>query len=257
MVQVDMVGFYFMGVGLEKLSQLRMVPGVKAKLELLASGEYWLTHFLTQRSVLQFNQARVMAEHLRNEVRSAVSAVDLDTGDIASEVVQRIETFLSRFGDALAHETKSFLIFYVPQEGIYSVIDLIGNADKALANATRSKLPKEATDDFREGGKCLAFQFNTAAGFHLLRAVEKVLRIYLKLVTGRDAEQGHLNWGTCVRDLTASQQADRKVVGVLDQIRSLHRNPLMHPQVFLNLDEARSVFQISASAIDAMAQFFP
>jgi len=257
MIQVDMVGFYFMGAGLSHLSQLKSTAGLNAKLDILATAEYWLGHFLTPRSVLQCEQARALAEHLLTQVRDATIAIDVGTGEIINESAERIETLLARFGEALAHDIKNLLIFYVPQEGIYSVTDLIAKADEALSAASRAKLSKEAIQDFREGGKCLAFQFNTAAGFHLLRAVEKVLRIYFKLVTGRDADRSHLDWGRCIEGLRKAQNADQKVIGVLDQIRSLHRNPLMHPEVFLNLDEARSVFQISASAIDAMAQHLP
>ena len=256
MIQVDMVGFYFMGSGLHELKGLR-AAGLNRKLEILASGLYWLSQFLTPRSVLQFNQAKVMAEHLQDEVRAAVPLVNVDTGELAEEVVFRIETFLDKFGDALAHEIKSFLVFYLPQEGIYSVADLASNAEKAISEAARSKLTKEALDDFREGGRCLAFRFNTAAGFHLLRAVERMLRLYFKSMTGLDADQGHFDWGTCIAQLRKTQRADQKVMAVLDQIRSLHRNPLMHPEVFLNPDEARGIFQISSTAIDAIGRSLP
>jgi hypothetical protein len=56
--------------------------------------------------------------------------------------------------------------------------------------------------------------------------------LYFKTITGKDAAQGHLDWGTCISELTKTQKADAKVLAVLDQIRSVHRNPLMHPEVF-------------------------
>jgi hypothetical protein len=49
-------------------------------------------------------------------------------------------------------------------------------------------------------------------------------------------------------------KANQKVVQVLDQIRDLHRNPLMHPQDFLTMKEAISLFDIAKSAIGSVAE---
>ncbi len=48
--------------------------------------------------------------------------------------------------------------------------------------------------------------------------------------------------------------ADPKVIQVLDQIRDLHRNPLMHPQEFLSMKEAVGLFDIAKSAIASLAE---
>jgi len=58
--------------------------------------------------------------------------------------------------------------------------------------------------------------------------------------------------GPCIDGLKGAG-ADEKTVAVLDQIRSLHRNPLMHPEVFLTADEGLRLFDIAKSAISAMA----
>jgi hypothetical protein len=257
MIQVDMVGFYFMGQGLANLSSLGSIPGLNAKLEILAHAEYWLGQFLTPRSVLQWKQSRALAEHLLEAVRRGEKAINLDTGEIDEDTVQVIQTLYARFGEALGYDAKNLLVFYVPQEGVYSVSVLCTDAVSALSSTSQSKLPKEGIRDFNEGGRCLACGFNTAAGFNLLRSVERALRVYYKLVTERDADKGHLDWRTCIQQLRKANCADPKVLGVLDQIRALHRNPLMHPEAFLEADEARGIFQIAASAIDAMTRYFP
>lgn len=41
---------------------------------------------------------------------------------------------------------------------------------------------------------------------------------------------------------------------ILDHIRDLHRNTLMHPQAFLQMTEALRLFDIAKSAISAMAE---
>ena len=39
-----------------------------------------------------------------------------------------------------------------------------------------------------------------------------------------------------------------------DQLRDLHRNPINHPEVFLEPSEALELFNISTSALSAMAR---
>jgi hypothetical protein len=45
---------------------------------------------------------------------------------------------------------------------------------------------------------------------------------------------------------------DMKVLGTLDQIRALHRNPLAHPEENLSSEDATVVLGIAVSAIAAM-----
>ncbi len=46
--------------------------------------------------------------------------------------------------------------------------------------------------------------------------------------------------------------ADSKVTAALDQIRDLHRNPLMHPEDTLTLPEADALFGLAEAAIVAI-----
>jgi len=85
-----------------------------------------------------------------------------------------------------------------------------------------------------------------------MRATEAVLRVYYTLVTGKDSDK--MDWGTCTHDLTKSGKANKKVVQVLDQIRDLHRNPVMHPQDFLTMKEAIGLFDIAKSAISSLSE---
>jgi hypothetical protein len=49
-------------------------------------------------------------------------------------------------------------------------------------------------------------------------------------------------------------KADLKVVAALDQIRDLHRNPNIHPEEVLTLDEALALLGIAQSAILGMVR---
>lgn len=45
---------------------------------------------------------------------------------------------------------------------------------------------------------------------------------------------------------------DPKLIDILDHIRDLHRNTLMHPEAFLKMTEALRLFDIAKSEISAM-----
>ncbi len=57
----------------------------------------------------------------------------------------------------------------------------------------------------------------------------------------------------CINELRASGE-DEKLMDILDHVRDLHRNALMHPEVFLEMPEALRLFDISKSAISAVAE---
>jgi len=66
-----------------------------------------------------------------------------------------------------------------------------------------------------------------------------------------EPKESQRNWGYYIRALT-EKKADRKVIAHLEQIKDLHRNPLIHPEVHLQLAEAVTLFAICTSAIHAM-----
>jgi hypothetical protein len=128
---------------------------------------------------------------------------------------------------------------------------LTSKAEVNILEDALGVIEDQAKKDFREAGRCLAFEVPTAAGFHAMRATENVLRQYYSLLLGKPVTR--IDWGTCTQELKKAK-ANQKVVQVLDQIRDLHRNPLMHPQEFLSMKDAISLFDIAKSAIGALAE---
>ena len=128
---------------------------------------------------------------------------------------------------------------------------LIAKAEVNILEGALAVIGDQAKKDFREAGRCLAFEVPTAAGFPAMRATAHVLRQYYTLFTTHPADRKE--WATCVNELTKAG-APPKVMQVLDQIRDLHRNPLMHPQDFLSMKDAISLFDIAKSAIGSLAE---
>jgi hypothetical protein len=56
-----------------------------------------------------------------------------------------------------------------------------------------------------------------------------------------------------IDELRNRNLVDAKVLAILDQVRQLHRNPLVH-KIFLEMDEAINLFDIAKGAMNAMAQ---
>ncbi|MBI2187166.1 MAG: hypothetical protein HYU37_08605 [Acidobacteria bacterium] len=100
--------------------------------------------------------------------------------------------------------------------------------------------------------RCLAFEVPTAAAFHVMRATEGVLRKYHALTKGLPAGTKSPEWAQCINEIKAAG-GNPKVTGILGHIRDLHRNPTMHPQECLSIQEALSLFDVAKSAIVAMA----
>ena len=115
----------------------------------------------------------------------------------------------------------------------------------------------EAVFDAKEAGKCLAYEVPTACGFHVFRVTESVLRKYYAHVTGGAAPPKVRSLGVYVNALKATKKGDEKILAALKQMTDLHRNPLIHPETVLTVDEAIAIFGIARSAITAMLSALP
>jgi hypothetical protein len=102
-----------------------------------------------------------------------------------------------------------------------------------------------------QAGRCLAFGISTASGYHALRAVEKVLREYYESLVKKPADD--IRMKQAIDELTKAGP-DRKTMAALDQLRDLHRNPIDHPEEFLESAEALELFNAATVAISKMAR---
>lgn len=168
--------------------------------------------------------------------------------------LQQIATTAKTFETILAAELQNVATYFISKKGIYDTNDLILHADDMFTEQVKARLSEGAISDMREAGKCLAFDLGTAAGFHIARAVEQVLLDYLALLNPdavanmKDAQRNLGNYIKLVQD----NKGEKKVCSCLDQFRELHRNPLIHPESVLTVDEAFTLLGIAQSAIVAM-----
>ena len=157
------------------------------------------------------------------------------------------------FQTVLTAELSTLEAYQVSPKGIYSTSALIDHAENALSDEVKVVLnnqAKQTIDDTNQAGRCLALDLPTASGFHIMRAVETVLKAY-RVSFG--ASMRGRSWGAYIVSLKGTG-ASPKVLGILDQIKDLHRNPTIHPDIVLSPDEAAELFAIAQSAISAMVR---
>lgn len=237
-----------------ELQALRSLPSDHTKLGKehtapLWRASFWLESFLDAKTIpldVSDATARNLVSSLQSLGQKVYAAEEIQSWELTS-----IQNMLSQFETILAAELQKHLTYLVSQIGGYSMPLLVSKAEVNLPEDSLETIADGARKDFREAGRCLAFEVPTAAGFHAMRATERVLRQYYQLVMKKDP--GHVDWGTCTQELTKAG-ANAKIVHVLDQIRSIHRNPLMHPEDFLTMKEAIGLFDIAKSAIGALAE---
>jgi hypothetical protein len=128
---------------------------------------------------------------------------------------------------------------------------LIDKATALFSKEIQTWFTAEETYNIEQAGKCIALEVPTAAGFHLVRAAESVIRRYYAIVVGKEPAKKMRNWGVYIKGLQECG-ADPKIIHALDQIRDLHRNPVIHPEVTLTLEEAISLVGIIESIISAI-----
>ena len=247
--------FYQIGWQVHQLSEI----GVQSKRSLFAWKLLWARTALlrfTQDNLIPAPLSKSSALDLISSIDQAIppgqlwsADTDAEIGIQAASISQRLQEFEHVINAELAHiET-----FVTSPKGIFDTKGLVEYADRMFSDAVRSWLSEQALTDIRQAGRCLAFELPTAAGFHLARAVEESIRKYYKLVSGKPYSQDNpgRSWAKYISSLK-SEGADEKVLNALDQMRDLHRNPISHPDVNLETEEAIMLMGLTQSAIVAM-----
>jgi hypothetical protein len=163
---------------------------------------------------------------------------------------------LQNFEAVLAAELGLMDIYLVAQKGGLATSDLINNGEVCFAAALAIKVP-EAVFDVREATKCIAYEVGTAAGFHLHRANESVLHRYYDAVTGGKPRPPGRNIGDHLHALNTHNAGDSKVRSALKDLKDMHRNPLIHPEAQLTVDEAIDLLGMIRAVVGQMLKEIP
>jgi hypothetical protein len=124
-------------------------------------------------------------------------------------------------------------MYYVSPKGGYNTQYLTDYGESIFPRELGMKVP-EALPDVQQATRCIAFELPTAAGFHLHRANESVLRVYWDNVTEGEARPKEGNMGVYLRELNRLRKGKESIREHLKSIKDFHRNPLMHPEQSLD-----------------------
>jgi hypothetical protein len=155
------------------------------------------------------------------------------------------------FETVLKTELNNADTYFIDPKGSHKTSVLITQAHREIPATVLADVP-EIMEDFNQAGRCLLFDNSTAVGFHLMRATETVIYKYLRKLSGKDTPVKSRNWGVYITALK-KLDADPKVVGTIQHIKDVYRNPILHPEVTLTADEAQVLFGLSVSAIVQIA----
>jgi hypothetical protein len=224
----------------------------------------WLKLYQAQQAIETLASDRNLQSHMRGltvplgKLHEAVRSVigrDLEA-DFSQYDQAAIIGALNVFDVVLQSDLAVTDAYLVVEKQPYSTTNLIFAGETLFPPDAARKVPA-CVMDLQEAGKCLAFELPTACGFHIMRAMEAVLRRYWEVVTGNKPHPKHRNIGVYLRGMREQGCGDAKVIAALTQLKDLHRNAISHPDDTLKLHEASSLIGIAQSAVAAMLKSIP
>lgn len=172
-----------------------------------------------------------------------------------------------RFNNVYEQEVEDAHILCVTSIGAYSTSVLMENAYTHLSAQAQKKVHPQTKTDLNSSGRCLALDLPTASGFHAMRAVEAEARLYHQIVTSAPEPLSDVPLGPVIngkkgdfaglRDqfITEGQSNDSSlglIISMLSHVNKIYRCPITHPDMTLDYDGAKHVFDLATVAISAI-----
>ncbi len=224
---------------------------------------------------------RRIADHLEqcDELRNALAAAEslhgfirgtlypIRDGLLNEKHVSLLGDYLKEFENALKLDLGALPIFVLEDKRGYSARQFVtGNGARMIfSSQDQTRLPPLCLEDIDHAGKCLMHSQFTAAGFHVIRALEAVTRSYYERVKAKpptNEKRKFLPLGmmtNALKDvfngLTNKQEgALSEIIPLLERINRIYRNPIMHPEMILKEELAIKVFETAKLVIDDMLE---
>jgi len=191
---------------------------------------------------------KLIADHASTDDGKAVRFTAL-VADAVKNAVRKFEILLEK-------DLHDLPLFCVQEQGNFSTERLIKGASAGHPQATRAKLAISQMNEIDEAGRCLAFARSTASGFHILRAMELLVRDYIARVGLPAPAANKYNWGEYIQILRTGGRP-KEITDLLQMVKDNYRNPIMHPEDSLTAEEALSLFGICQSAIEVICRDMP
>jgi hypothetical protein len=202
-----------------------------------------IEEFLRQLQEMGLTVTWRAARKLR-EIKGKIEEADEKT--LTEERAAEIRDIMKELRPTLEAEAAG-MVAYIVSERRFRTDHLLKYPERLFAAHVFRNLSEFAQKDFAESAKCLAFERPTAAAFHMLRAVEAILRDYYCQKVSR--KRCALMWGPIVHSMkSAPRKFPKTIVAQLDHIREAFRNPTAHPEKVYDIDEAQDLLAICVDA---------
>ncbi len=257
MIRISLPWIFELSEQLQPLSRLPDQPTVynevwlplitaEGALQTLSIGSIFTPYLLTSWALSQQLLANIRTQTQQTDTNRQLTQFELWS----------IKNTYGQYRTALLAELGALNAYFVTQKGGFDMYTLLISGETLFPADMGAKVP-EAVIDAREAAKALAYEVPTSCGFHTFRVTEAILRKYYAQVTGGAALPKVRNIGVYLNALKQAKKGDEKILAALKQMIDLHRNPLIHPDVVLTLDEAIATLGIARSVITAMLAALP
>jgi hypothetical protein len=200
--------------------------------------------------------SRNAAGDLYSEVTKHVNAGDWGEKTLTEYEVQNIKFMKDRVRTVFLAELSTLPSYLVSKKDNFDVNLLVESGARLFPPMLLTKAPETARDA-QEVGRALAFELPTACGFHAFRVVESVVRRYWDQTSNQTPRPKLETLGNFAIEMERSDFGDVKVVESIKQMTKLHRNPLVHPEVILDVEEAIGIIGMARSVLSMMLQTLP
>lgn len=172
---------------------------------------------------------------------------------LSATELQLIDKHIKDLNTILKAELHVAPIFLITPKGSFDLLRILDSSYELFPPTLRFKAP-ETEHDVTEVAKALIFDLPTACGFHTFRIVESVTRRYWDAVSDGDDRPKRATLGHLLKRLQEEKRGDDQIIGSLQQLTRLHRNPLAHPEHNLTTEEAIGTVGMARSVLAPMLE---
>ncbi len=231
--------------------KLQQIQAVLSNVEATLVGLYGTDSLYKSHLRVSFVPARILYEKVRS-----INARQGPEAEVTEQEIVEMKALHTQFSHVISSDFEALDVYLITQKEPYNIFSLLTGGEKLFPDDLVIKVP-DALFDAQQAAKCLAFELPTACGFHVFRVMESVLRRYYDVATGGKAPPKVRNIAVYINAMTQAGRGNSKILAALKQVSDLHRNPLIHPDAVLTMDEALAVIGIARSATTLMLREIP
>lgn len=242
---------------IEKIGQIEVGQTVTEAFGSLFLGQHYVEMVFNQSIYGDYLRAsRGAAAELHEEIERHLKAEEWEKVALKSYDVETLKLKKDKFRTIFLADLSVIPSYLVARKDNFDVSFLIESGVRLFPPQLMAKVP-EIEHDALEVGRALAFELPTACGFHTFRVMESVVRRYWDQVSSGKDRPKLQTLGNFAAEMEKGGFGDEKVIEAIKQMTKLHRNPLIHPEVILTVEEAIGIIGMARSVIAMMLQSLP